>query len=77
MLDIALHMPGIEVPAVCDIQEPNLEKSVDMVEKAGQKRPEAYGRDEYDYKRLMDRDDLDAVIIATYWEWHTPMAVMP
>lgn len=75
LLDIALHMPGIEVPAVCDIQKPHLDKSIAMVEKAGQKRPEGYGRDEYDYKRLIDRDDLDAVIIATYWEWHTPMAV--
>jgi predicted dehydrogenase len=75
LLELALHMPGIEVPAVCDIKAPNLEKSIDLVEKAGQKRPEAYGRDEWDFKRLMDRDDLDAVIIATYWEWHTPMAV--
>ncbi len=75
LLDIALHMPGIEVPAVCDIQKAHLDKSIDMVEKAGQKRPEGYGRDEWDFKRLMDRDDLDAVIIATYWQWHTPMAV--
>jgi predicted dehydrogenase len=45
-----------------------------MVEKAGQKRPEGYGRDVEDYQRLMYRDDLDAVLIATYWEWHTPMA---
>ena len=75
LLDIALHMPGIEVPAVCDIQKPHLDQAVAMVEKAGQKRPEGYGKDENDYRRLMDRDDLDAVIIATYWEWHTPMAV--
>ena len=75
LLDIALHMPGIEVPAVCDIQKPHLDNGIDMVEKAGQKRPEGYGRDELDFKRLMDRDDLDAVIIATYWKWHTPMAV--
>jgi predicted dehydrogenase len=44
------------------------------VEKAGQKRPEGYGRDVEDYQRLVYRDDLDAVLIATYWEWHTPMA---
>ena len=75
LLDIALHMPGIEVPAVCDIQKPHLDQAIALVEKAGQKRPEGYGKDENDYRRLMDRDDLDAVIIATYWEWHTPMAV--
>jgi predicted dehydrogenase len=75
LLDIALHMPGIEVPALCDIQKPHLDQAIVMVEKAGQKRPEGYGKDEYDYRRLMDRDDLDAVIVATYWQWHTPMAV--
>jgi hypothetical protein len=64
LLDIALHVPGIEVPAVCDIQEAHLEKGIDMVEKAGQKRPEGYGRDEWDFKRLVDREDLDAVVIA-------------
>lgn len=46
-----------------------------MVVKAGRKQPEEYWKDEYEFKKLMDRDDLDAVIIATYWEWHTPMAV--
>ena len=46
LLDIALHMPGIEVPAVCDIQKPHLDQAVAMVEKAGQKRPEGYGKDE-------------------------------
>jgi len=33
-----------------------------------------YKRQE-DYKRLVERDDLDAVLIATPWEWHTHMAV--
>ncbi|MCP4645888.1 MAG: Gfo/Idh/MocA family oxidoreductase, partial [bacterium] len=34
-----------------------------------------YTRDEHVYRDLLERDDLDAVIIATYWQWHTPMAV--
>jgi predicted dehydrogenase len=46
-----------------------------MVEKAGFKKPEGYGKNEHDYRRLLERDDIDAVIIASYWEWHTPMAV--
>ena len=68
-------MPGVEVPAICDINQESLEKNILVVEKARGKRPEGYGRNEEDYKRLMDRDDLDAVIIATYWQWHTPMAL--
>ena len=65
----------MQIPAVCDINQEHLERAQALVEKAGQKRPEGYGRDTEDYQRLMYRDDLDAVLIATYWEWHTPMAV--
>jgi predicted dehydrogenase len=75
LLEIALAMPGVEVPAICDINKEYLDKNLAVVEKARGRRPEGYGRNEEDYKRLMDRDDLDAVIIATYWHWHTPMAL--
>ena len=75
LMNVLLHMKGVEIPALCDIQKPNLDRAVDMTVKAGHKKPEAYIKDEYTYMQLMDRDDLDAVIIATYWEWHAPMAV--
>ncbi|MGB2905487.1 MAG: Gfo/Idh/MocA family oxidoreductase [Candidatus Aminicenantaceae bacterium] len=75
LLSILLGMEGVEVPALCDIQKPHLDMAMDMVVKAGQKKPEAYLQDEYTFKQLMDRDDLEAVIIASYWEWHAPMAV--
>jgi len=66
---------GVQIPAVCDINQEHLERAQSLVEKAGQKRPEGYGRDTEDYQRLVYRDDLDAVLIATYWEYHAPMAV--
>jgi len=75
LLGILLNMKGVEIPALCDIQPPHLEMAQEMVVKSGQKKPEGYGKDEYAFKDLMNRDDIDAVIIATYWEWHTPMAV--
>jgi len=75
LLDIILAMPGIKVPAVCDINLENLGLAKSMVEKAGQKKCEGYSNGPEDFKRLMDRDDLDAVIIASPWELHTPMAV--
>ena len=45
------------------------------MEKAGRGKPDAYVKGPEDYKRLLAREDLDAVIIATPWDWHTPMAV--
>ncbi|MDH5745150.1 MAG: Gfo/Idh/MocA family oxidoreductase, partial [Candidatus Aminicenantes bacterium] len=75
LLSILLHMVDVEIPALCDIQKPHLDLAMDMVTQAGRKKPEGYLKDEYTFKKLMDRDDIDAVIIATYWEWHTPMAV--
>ena len=75
LLEIALAMPGVDVPAICDINRDHLDKNFAVVEKARGKRPEGYGHGDEDFKRLMDREDLDAVIIATYWQWHTPMAL--
>lgn len=70
-----LRMGGVEIPAICDINQEHLHRAQTLVEKAGQKRPEGYSRDEVNYQELMYRDDLDAVLIATYWQWHAPMAI--
>ena len=74
LIRIAASMPGVEFPALCDIDPRNLARAQDFVMTSGRKKPEGYTGEE-DYRRLMARDDLDGVIIATPWEWHTPMAV--
>src|SRR5690606_32065361 len=75
LLGTMLAMPEVQVPAICDIDPAAAKEAQDLVEKSGRPRPEAYTKDEHDYRNLLARDDLDAVIIATYWQWHTPMAV--
>jgi predicted dehydrogenase len=75
LLRLLLDMPGVEVPALCDINVKRLKRAQGLVVEAGQDKPEGYSDGEEAYKGLMDRDDLDAVIIATYWDSHTPMAV--
>ena len=75
LLRALLNMDDVTVPAVCDVDPGRLENLQNMVEQAGQGKPEGYSHGEDAYKSLMDRDDLDAVIIASPWEWHTPMAV--
>jgi len=73
LLRILVTMGGVQIPAVCDINVRSVEAAQDTIVRAGFKKPEGYS--DGDYRSLMDRDDLDAVIIATPWEWHTPMAV--
>ncbi len=70
-----LLMDGVEIRALCDLRKERVAAAQNAVVRAGGAKPEGYAKDEYTFKKMMDRDDLDAVIIATYWEWHAPMAV--
>jgi predicted dehydrogenase len=75
LLQTLLSLPAVEVRAVCDIARARAEQAQRLVEQKGGRRPEAYVRDEWDWRNLVGRDDLEVVIIATPWEWHAPMAV--
>ncbi|MFZ2149026.1 MAG: Gfo/Idh/MocA family oxidoreductase [Sedimentisphaerales bacterium] len=75
MGNLLLMVNEIEIRAVCDIYPERAGAARERVIKAGFAKPETYSGDENVWKKLVDRDDIDAVIIATYWECHTPMAV--
>ena len=75
LLEILLAMKGVELPALCDIDPAAAGKAQKAVARSGRKEPEVYIKGDEDFRRLMDRTDLDAVIVATPWEWHAPMAV--
>ena len=75
LLNGILAIDWVEVPAICDMDPKALAAAQDVIEKHGRKKADEYGEKELAYKNLVERDDLDAVIIATYWQWHTPMAV--
>lgn len=75
LINTMKNMEGVTFPALCDIDTNHLERAKSIVTGAGHPEPELYSKDEWVFKKLMERDDLDAVIIATYWQWHAPMAV--
>jgi predicted dehydrogenase len=67
LLTAAFKEIGVEMAAVCDIYEPNLEAGL-QVASSGAKR--------YDhYKRLLEDKSLDVVVIATPDHWHAQMTV--
>ncbi len=74
LLRVALHL-GVEVPALCDIDEGHLNRAVGIVAKARGRQPEGYSRGPTDYRRMLQRDDLEAVIVATPMQVHAPMAI--
>src|SRR5438876_6886132 len=65
-----LKVPGIKVVAICDINPDNLKAAMDQASAAGHS-PEAYT----EYRKLLDRKDVDAVVIATPVDFHKDMAI--
>jgi len=70
-----LNRKDVIVPAFCDIDPEANKKAQDMIVKAGFDKAAIYDENEYSFKKMVERDDLDGVIIATPWLWHTKMAV--
>ena len=65
-----------EVAAICDIDPNALVLSQKMIEKTGKKKAAQYGeKGDRDYRRMLASEQLDAVIIATPWEWHSEQAI--
>jgi len=74
-LNNALLRKDVEIAAICDVDPKRIKMALDKIDKAGYKKPEVFGNSDYDYRNLLELKDVDAVIIATPWLWHTKMAV--
>jgi hypothetical protein len=71
----AAATPFAEVVAVCDILDDRAKEQAEVVRKKTGKTPAIYSGDENIWEKMVARDDIDVVYIATPWEWHKPMAI--
>jgi len=69
------HIDGVEIKAICDTDPKVLERAVNIVTSKGFAKPDSYGKSEHSYREMLNRNDIDIVIISTPWKWHTPMSV--
>ncbi len=61
------QVPGVKIAAVCDVYDANL--------KSAAKLADSHAFATKHYRDVLDRKDIDAVLIASPDHWHVPMAV--
>lgn len=65
------RLPGVEVVALCDVDENETRKRVDELAKASKSTPRTY----VDQRKMLEDKDLDVVSIATPNHWHSLGAI--
>jgi predicted dehydrogenase len=65
-LEDFLKVPGVACAALCDVDDERLNDKAQKTEAQTGRRPELHK----DYRRLLERKDVDAVIVATPDHWH-------
>jgi predicted dehydrogenase len=72
-LSAALQEPDVQIAAVCDVKKPNRQQAKAMVD-------QRYGNQDCavysDFRELLARSDIDAIVMAPGDRWHTPMSVL-
>src|SRR5664279_1934347 len=69
----ALQRQDVDVIAICDVDEVSLKSARELIAKSGKAMPKIFTGDPHVYRKLLEEKDLQAILIATPWEWHTPM----
>jgi hypothetical protein len=74
-LDEFSVLPQVQINALCDTVKEKTLQAQAKLEKAGKRPPALYHSSDTAFEQMVQRDDLDFVVIATPWVWHTKMAV--
>jgi len=67
-----LRVPEVECLAVADVDMNRLESGIALVEERRGTRPMGYA----DFRRIIERDDIDVVIVGTPDHWHALTTIM-
>jgi predicted dehydrogenase len=68
-----LRIPNVECVAICDVDDTRAANGMQMVETEFNQKPGTVTRD---FRHLLDRKDIDALIVATPDNWHALITVL-
>ena len=76
-MSTALKLPNVEVPVVCDVYQPNLEKAIALSGRGADGKPDARPKAKgvTDFREVLADKSIDAVNISTPDHWHAYMTV--
>lgn len=66
-----MSFPEVDLVTICDVDDAQIAKKIEQVRKAGRKDPEPVK----DYRRIIDRKDIDVCVICTPDHWHALPAI--
>lgn len=66
-------LPGVDVVALCDVDKLHLDATAQTLKSL---RPESQAATYEDFRRILERKDIDAVTIATPDHWHAQIAML-
>jgi len=77
LIDNFAAMPEVRIAALCDVVRDKALKTQARLEKAGKlpTAPALYTDGDHAFENLVKRNDVDLVVVATPWIWHTPIAI--
>ncbi|MFP2996301.1 Gfo/Idh/MocA family oxidoreductase [Spongiivirga sp. MCCC 1A20706] len=73
-LDNLLNRDDILITAICDIDASRIDIAQNKIQKSKHPKPVVFGKNDLDYRNLLELENVDAVIISTPWLWHARMA---
>ncbi len=74
MLELLLAVPGVVCPCVCDKYEDRAERGIEIVKNS--ENYDGYEVKSYlDYEEMLDKEELDALVVFTTWITHSKIAI--
>jgi len=73
-LNNLLQRDDTVITAICDIDPVRIQLAKELIKKKNHAESKVFGKNDYDYRSLLELKEVDAVIISTPWLWHARMA---